>query len=88
MSSITAEIDAVYAELPATGEELDAFRQGDAAVSQYAPNFTDMSISALVSVAIHTPNTSLAIEAAKQQYPDEFALGAMINAYSMRKAAS
>lgn len=88
-SSITSEIDAVYAKLETTGEGLDAFRQGGIAMSTYAQDQPpSTSINALVSVAVHSPSTNEAVEAAKSQYPDEFALGAAVNAYHIKRANS
>lgn len=87
-SSITTEIDALHPVMNTTGRGLMAFRFGDAAVREHAEQIdTNVPLHLLVELALDTPSENSAVEQLKADYPDEFALGAAINAYKIRSAS-
>lgn len=84
--SILTEIGAVYAGLETTGAGLDAFRQGDAAVTAHAERLgPSIAPHELVSVALLAPTGNAAIEAARINHPLEFEFGSMVRAFNIRK---
>jgi hypothetical protein len=85
-SSITTEIEAVHAGMETSGEGLDAFRQGGIAVRDHAEQVdVTVPLHVLVEIAEEIPTENPFIEAALENYPDEFALGAAVMAYRIRK---